>query len=153
MEILPLNTSLYPDSFGTHPQFPQQDDFVINKTSQHKGLGILTNKSFKAGELVAKIAGPKVTEIQQHTLQINQDLHLHDTYFSGYFLYSCDPNINVDMQKLEVWAIKPIKKNTYLYMDYTTTEDHLYKNFECTCNAFNCRKIIRGKKDGSLPLQ
>jgi uncharacterized protein len=148
-----MNASIYPVSFGIHPQFPQKEDFVINKTSQHKGLGVLTNKSFKVGELVAKIAGPKVTEIQQHTLQINQDLHLHDTYFSGYFLHSCDPNINVDMQKLEVWAIKPIKKNTYLYMDYSETEDYLYKVFECTCQSSNCRKIIRGKKDESSTEQ
>ena len=151
MKEIPLNTSVYPISFGTNPQFPQKNDFLVHKTSQHKGLGVLTKKSFKAGEFIAKITGPEVTSIMQHTLQIDKDKHLHDTYFSGYFLHSCDPNIKVDMQKLEVWAIKAIKKNTYLYMDYKETEDYLYKTFECNCNASICRGIIRGKKDEIIP--
>ncbi|MDA0881249.1 MAG: diaminopimelate decarboxylase [Proteobacteria bacterium] len=145
-----MNTSVYPRRFGSNPLFPQKIDFTIHKTSRSKGLGVLTNKSFKAGDYLAKITGPKVPDILQHTLQISKNLHLHDTYFSGYFLHSCDPNIKVDMQKLEVWAIKPIKKNSYLYMDYTETEDYLFKSFKCNCGSSNCRGIVRGKKDKTL---
>jgi len=144
------NISVYPASFGSDPRFPKKCDFEIHKTSKSKGLGVIAKKAFQKGELVAKMAGPTVNNIQQHTLQISKNVHLHDTYFSGYFLHSCDPNIHVDMQKLEVTALKPIKKNSYLYMDYSETEDYLFKIFKCGCGAKNCRGIIRGKKDKNL---
>ena len=144
------NLWVYPASFGSDPLFPKISDFEIHKTSKSKGLGVITKRAFAKGELVAKMAGPTVDTIQQHTLQIAKDVHLHDTYFSGYFLHSCDPNIHVDMQKLEVTALKPIKKNAYLYMDYSDTEDYLFKIFKCGCGAKTCRGIIRGKKDKNL---
>jgi SET domain-containing protein len=144
------NLSVYPASFGSDPLFPKKSDFEIHKTSKSKGLGVITKRAFAKGEFVAKMAGPTVDTIQQHTLQIAKDVHLHDTYFSGYFLHSCDPNIHVDMQKLEVTALKPIKKNAYLYMDYSDTEDYLFKIFKCGCGAKTCRGIIRGKKDKNL---
>ena len=121
------NLSVYPASFGSDPLFPKKSDFEIHKTSKSKGLGVITKRAFAKGEFVAKMAGPTVDTIQQHTLQIAKDVHLHDTYFSGYFLHSCDPNIHVDMQKLEVIALKPIKKNAYLYMDYSDTEDSMHQ--------------------------
>lgn len=145
-----LRTSVYPASFGSNPLFPKKTDFEIHKTSKAKGLGVVTRRAFAKGELLAKLAGPRVAEIKQHTLQISKDCHLHDTYFSGYFLHSCDPNINVDMQKLEVTAIKAIKKNSYLYMDYSETEDYLFKIFKCGCGSKKCRGFIRGKKDKIL---
>lgn len=145
-----VNQWVYPKSFGDDPLYPKKSDFEINKTSKNKGLGVITKKAFGKGELLAKLAGPKISEIKQHTLQIDDKSHLHDTYFSGYFLHSCDPNIRVDMQRMEVVALKPIKKNTYLYMDYSDTEDHLFRIFRCGCGSKKCRGIIRGKKDENL---
>lgn len=145
-----VNQWVYPRSYGEDPLYPKKSDFEIHKTSKNKGLGVITKRAFAKGELLAKLAGPKVSEIKQHTLQIDDKFHLHDTYFSGYFLHSCDPNIQVDMSRLEVTALKPIKKNTYLYMDYSDTEDYLFRIFRCGCGSKKCRGIIRGKKDEHL---
>jgi len=84
-------------------------------------------------------------------LQIAPDRHLYDPYFSGYFLHSCAPNISLDMKKMTVTALCDIPANSYLYMDYAETEDHLFKQFPCSCNAELCRGWIGGKKD-MLPM-
>ena len=103
------NISVYPASFGSDPRFPKKCDFEIHKTSMSKGLGVIAKKAFQKGELVAKMAGPTVNNIQQHTLQISKNVHLHDTYFSGYFLHSCDPNIHVDQSQTGEVRITPRK--------------------------------------------
>jgi len=64
------NLWVYPASFGSDPLFPKKSDFEIHKTSKSKGLGVITKRAFAKGELVAKMAGPTVDTIQQHTLQI-----------------------------------------------------------------------------------
>ena len=96
------------------------------------------------------ITGDIIDEIRQHTLQIEPDKHLHDLYFSGYFLHSCSPNIELDMEKLLVYAVRDIHPMEYLTMDYAQTEDVLFKQFPCGCGADNCRGWITGRKE--LPV-
>nr|WP_320011959.1 SET domain-containing protein-lysine N-methyltransferase [uncultured Desulfobulbus sp.] len=138
---------LYPDQFGRDPLFPKHSDFAVVYISQLVGQGVITYRSFKKGEIIARMAGHVVPEIRQHTLQITPESHLFDPYFSGYFLHSCAPNISLDMDKLTVTALADIPANSYLYMDYAETEDVLFKQFPCSCGASNCRGWITGRKE------
>src|SRR5690606_24296201 len=97
------------------------------------GKGVISYRAFKRGDTVARMAGPVIRDIRQHTLQIDSDRHLHDTWFSGFFLHSCDPNISLNMQTLTVTAVQDIAANSWLYMDYSETEDHLFRQFPCSC--------------------
>ena len=135
---------LYPKKFGTNPLYPQATDFQVITKDQTNGYGVLALRGFSAGELVAKINGDVVPEVLQHTLQISEDKHLLDQYFTGYLLHSCSPNISVDMQTLTVTAIQDIPANTFLYMDYAETEEVLYKQFPCSCGSNKCRGWITG---------
>jgi hypothetical protein len=135
---------LYPKKFGNNPLFPQASDFRVITKDQSTGYGVLAMRSFCAGELVAVIAGDVVPDILQHTLQISQGKHLLDTYFTGYLLHSCSPNISVDMESMAVTAIQNIPTNTFLYMDYAQTEEVLYKQFHCSCGGQICRGWITG---------
>lgn len=141
---------MYPPSFGNNPLFPSKNDFHVVLKDHGTGLGVMTYKFFAKGSLVCAIAGDIITEIRQHTLQIEENLHLHDLYFSGYFLHSCSPNIELDMKKLLVYALRDIHPNEYLTMDYAQTEDVLFKQFPCSCGADNCRGWITGRKE--LPV-
>lgn len=138
---------LYPPKFGSDPLFPQSSDFAVVEKDPQVGKGVITYRDFKKGEVIAKMAGDVVSVIKQHTLQIDAKRHLHDTYFSGYFLHSCDPNIFLDMQEMKVIALKPIRANSYLYMDYAQTEDVLFRQFPCSCGARSCRGWITGKAE------
>jgi len=142
---------LYPASFGRNPLFPKASDFEVVYKDERSGKGVITYRAFKRGQVIAHMSGEIINEIRQHTLQVTPDRHLFDPYFSGYFLHSCAPNISLDMSNLTVTALRNIPANSYLYMDYAQTEDHLFKEFPCSCGASNCRGWISGKKD-LLPI-
>lgn len=135
---------MYPAHFGNNPLFPKSTDFELITKDDHSGKGIITYRNFKKGELLAKLAGELIHDIRQHSLQIDETTHLYDTYFCGYFLHSCEPNISVDMQNLTAHALRPIKANEFLYMDYAETEEKLYRQFPCSCGSIQCRGWVTG---------
>jgi hypothetical protein len=141
---------MYPPHFGDNPLFPSKNDFRVVMKNHETGMGVMTFKYIAKGSLVCALAGDIITEIRQHSLQIEPGLHLHDMYFSGYLLHSCSPNLFLDMKKMLVYALKDIQPNEYLTMDYAQTEDFLFKQFPCSCGAENCRQWITGRKE--LPV-
>lgn len=142
---------LYPPELGSDPLFPRAEDFAVVYKNQVTGKGVITYRSFKKGEIIARIARICVPDIRQHTLQLSPGEHNHDPYFSGYFLHSCAPNISVDMTAMTVTALQDISADSYLYMDYAETEDYLFRQFPCSCGAENCRGWITGRLE--LPYQ
>ena len=146
---------MYPDSYDYNPYYPKSEDFEVIRKDENSGFGVISYRAFKKGDLVAIMNGERVTDIRQHTLQIEPGLHLFDTHFAGYFLHSCAPNVHLDMQNMRVTAVRDIKPGDYILMDYAQTEDVLYKQFPCSCGAANCRGWITGRKqpiDESDPL-
>ncbi len=137
---------LYPSEYGNNPWFPSASDFKVITKNSVEGQGVFCLTPFKRGALLAIIHGEVVDEIDQHTLQIDESSHLYDIYFAGYLLHSCDPNVIVDMKNRTVHALKQIKANSFLYMDYAATEDRLFKDFVCCCGSKKCRGLITGKK-------
>ena len=142
---------LYPSSYGNDPMFPKARDFAVVRKDAISGQGVICYRPFKRGDIVAKMSGEAIRTIRQQTLQITPDTHLYDPHFSGYFLHSCSPNISLNMETMTVTALKDIKPNSFLYMDYAETEDYLFKQFPCSCGSKNCRGWVSGKKDNPLP--
>lgn len=136
---------MYPECYGNNPLFPSRSDFKIIKRDQTSGLGVISYRSFEAGDFVAALAGQIVTEMTQHTLQIEPGVHLLDLHFCGYFLHSCEPNVSLDMQNMTVHATRSIRPNDHLLMDYAQTEDVLFKQFPCQCASLQCRGWITGR--------
>lgn len=143
---------LYPSKFGFDPLFPSSKDFEVLVKDVKIGKGVFCYKSFKKGNILAKMAGEIIQDLRQHTLQIDNDNHLYDIYFSGYFLHSCDPNISLNMYDMTVTALKDINANSYLYMDYSQTEDILFRQFQCNCGSANCRGWITGRFEKTKPI-
>ncbi len=138
---------MYPGCYGYNPLYPSDSDFKVVKRDQTFGLGVITYRSFEPGELVAALAGETVYEMTQHTLQIESGVHLLDLHFCGYFLHSCEPNVHLDMRNLLVHAVRPIRANEHLLMDYAQTEDVLFKQFPCQCGSVQCRGWITGRSE------
>lgn len=59
-----------------------------------------------------------------------------------YINHSCKPNAGLK-GKVTVVAMKNIKKNEQITIDYSITEDDPYWKMKCNCGQKNCRKIIR----------
>lgn len=138
---------MYPSHFGNNALFPRKQDFEVVVKDEVIGLGVISRRAFAKGEVIAALSGEIIHDLRQHSLQIEPDVHLYDMYFSGYFLHSCSPNVELDMKNLLVYAVKDIQSDEYLFMDYAQTEDVLYKQFPCGCGSENCRGWITGRKE------
>lgn len=141
--------NFYPKEYQTDSAggYPQKNDFRLAKIGEKSGLGIIARRNFKQGQLIARISGDVVSQVKLHSLQMNSVEHLFDPYFSGYLLHSCQPNTIVDMQGLELWALRDIQANELLTVDYTFTEDILARQFACLCESPQCRLWITGRKE------
>lgn len=142
---------LYPECFGVSPLYPSRNDFQVVSRDTDSGLGVICYRRFAPGQVVAAITGEIVSEIMQHTLQIEPGMHLLDLYFSGYFLHACEPKVSVDMRNRIVTALRPIQPGDFITMDYAETEDVLFKQFACRCGSARCRGWITGRRE-SVPL-
>lgn len=136
---------IYPHTIDEPDEYPTRKDFFVSEAGEEKGFGLFTRRPFEKGEQMARFTGEVLDEVKLHTLQINPTKHLHDPYFVGYLLHSCAPNVLLDMETLTMWAIKDIASGEALTMDYTSTEDILYRQFPCACQAEECRQWITGQ--------
>ena len=146
-----IKKSLYPERFPYNRLHPKEGEFEIVKKDAVSNYGVISYRSIKQGDVVAAITGDVVHDIRQHTLQIRPGAHLYDTWFSGYFLHSCSPNVYLDMENRMVYALRDIAPSDYLYMDYAQTEDELFKCFPCSCGSDNCRSWITGRMQAPDP--
>lgn len=136
----------YPDTLPEFEYEPDFEAFQILQIGSESGQGIITRKAFNPGDIVFRFTGFLLTEVSLFSLQIRPGLHLHDPFFMGKVLHSCNPNMLCDMQKRTFTACKTIYPGDIITMDYETTEDRLFRPFRCVCGADNCRGLIRGKK-------
>ena len=138
---------IYPHKLDSKGNYPLKTDFSVNRYEQEKGYGVYTLRQYERGNLVARFTGSTISEIIQHSLQLSSGQHILDSYFAGFLLHSCDPNIVLDMNDLTIWAIKDIEKGDALTMDYASTEDYLFKQFKCLCGSDNCRQWVTGRRE------
>ena len=62
--------------------------------------------------------------------------------------HSCDPNTGID--GLNVIALRNIKKNEELTLDYSQFLDENMEPFQCQCGSANCRGLITGVNGNSV---
>lgn len=149
-----VQKSIYPEEFLSFCEFSEKDRaaFPTNDGVQLQdfgdyGKGLVAMRDFMRGEIIGSFTGVVGPEIKQHTLQIDPLHHLHDPHFIGYLLHNCDPNSVLDMHQPKLYCIKDIRKGEQLTMDYASTEDQLFKQFPCLCNAQNCRLWVTGRNE------
>lgn len=136
----------YPAQLPSFPNEPTRDRFKISFIGDGVGEGVTSLVSVEPGEVVFGVSGFFSSEVTLFSLQIAEGLHLHDPYFYGKLLHSCDPNTYVDLEKRVFIALKPIRPGDFVTMDYARTEDYLFRTFPCGCGAVNCRGIVAGRK-------
>jgi len=142
-----ISNTLYPKEYGNNPLFPLPQNFKLEFKNHVSGLGVVCLKPFKKGETIAKLAGEIVDAIRPHSFQINSKKHLNDKYFTGYFLHACEPNTAINTKALKATAIKNIEPGSFITIDYSATEDYLFRQFKCNCGSKKCRGVIAGKKE------
>jgi hypothetical protein len=140
------NGRFYPDALPPFENEPSRERFDIVRVGDSIGEGVMTHVAFERGDAIFAFTGFFSREITQFSLQVNDGLHLHDPYFMGKILHSCDPNAYCDMETRTFIALRPIEPGEFITMDYAQTEDYLFKSFPCSCGAENCRGVVTGRK-------
>jgi hypothetical protein len=140
------NNRFYPDTLPAFENEPTRERFDIVRVGDSVGEGVATLVAFNEGDVIFNFTGFFSTEITQFSLQVHDGLHLHDPYFMGKVLHSCDANAYCDMEKRHFVALRPIEAGEFITMDYAQTEDYLFKTFPCSCGAENCRGYVTGRK-------
>ncbi|MEW7980089.1 MAG: hypothetical protein B0D96_07130 [Candidatus Sedimenticola endophacoides] len=142
MELIQLDAAS-----GAVFEVPDSSALVVEERESGKGKAVYTRQGHVRGEMIVRFSGVVLPYRTQHTLQINPSLHLLDLDIVGFLAHSCAPNVFVDMQSFEVWALTDITPESALTMDYAATEDILFKQFACLCGSAACRHWITGRKE------
>lgn len=136
---------IYPSHLPVIRHEPSTQDFAVVEVDDHRGQGVRVLRSYQAGELLFRMNGELLDYVTQYTLQVGENQHLDDPYFAGKVLHCCDPNARLDPESRLYFATRDIEVGDLLTMDYDLTEDYLFKAFECSCGANNCRGYVAGR--------
>lgn len=141
----------YPDSFPEYWMEPSKKDFDIVDISHTVGVGVKALRSFKKGQELFRFTGTLSSKVTQYSLTISNGMHIHDPWFMGRVLHSCDPNCTVDMQEMSFTALRDINEHEMVTMNYNETEGILFKSFNCDCGFSKCLKHVGGYNDKLEP--
>lgn len=141
-----MSNRFYPEAMPEFPYEPNRERFDIVRVGDSVGEGVIALVDFNPGEVVFGFTGFYSEAITLFSLQYRDGLHLHDPFFMGKVLHCCDPNAICDMDRRLFIARKPIKAGEFITMDYASTEDYLYRTFNCECGADQCRGYVTGRK-------
>jgi uncharacterized protein len=123
------------------------------------GKGLFSNTSIHKGELIFVAKGvyfkEKIKSIRQslnhrHAIGISPQVWLNPfrTNPLRFLNHSCSPNVGIK-GSVQFVALRDIKPNEHLTIDYSITECDILWNFSiqtggrCKCGSSNCRKVIR----------
>jgi D-alanine-D-alanine ligase len=140
----------------------------LMKGNSIAGFGIYANRNIREGEIIFKGEEKAQRIVTKRHVERNwneeEKLHfrryaypvspelfiLWDEDPSGWAPqnHSCEPNTAFD--GLNVHALRNIRKDEELTLDYTEFLDENMEPFECKCGASNCRGVIVGQQHNSL---
>ena len=148
-------TRFYPEFVPPFPHEPNPDNFAVRPIGDNIGEGVVALKAFEKGQIVFRFTGFYMSEQTLFTLQVEPGLFVHDPFFIGKVLHRCDPNCAVDMKRRQFTARRPVMPGEWITMNYETTEDELFRSFECVCGAVPCEgfepnRLIQGRKAGQM---
>jgi uncharacterized protein len=132
--------------------FSQLQQHLHIKDSPIQGRGLFSDIDIKRGAVLCEIVGEKIQHEYDPRLAAENPNWIGTGYeewlmmgpgdIAIYLNHSCNPNVIIN-EKLQLIAMRPIKKNEELLLDYSTTELDPYWKMECSCGAKECRKILR----------
>jgi hypothetical protein len=124
-------------------------DMLTIKT-ENKFRSLVTKQAYTKGEIICEIPTEKViNKPNRYTVQIGRDRHTEVGKLSA-LNHSCDPNVILDTENLQMVARRDIAKGEELSFFYPATEWEMDAPFICLCGASNCIHVVAGAR--FLPL-
>ena len=118
--------------------------------TENKFRTLVSKRAYKKGEVICAIPSEDIREKpNRYTVQIAHDKHTHVGKLAA-LNHSCDPNVFLDTQHMEMVAAREIEKGDQLFFFYPSTEWEMDAPFICLCGAANCINVVAGAR--FLPL-
>lgn len=127
---------------------PKNLKFVYQKGI---GLSIFANTPFKKGVTVAPLRGKLVhfSKASREAVQFNEDFFIDTKRYllEDFINHSCSPNVCIDFKAKSFIALRSIRINEEITINYLATEYDMQKmgtDFKCKCGAVRCMRAVRG---------
>lgn len=118
--------------------------------TENKFRTLTTKRAYTKGEVICAIPSENVTDKpNRFTVQIGRTKHTHVGKLAA-LNHSCDPNVILDTENMQMVACKDIAKGEELFFFYPSTEWQMDAPFICLCGASNCIHVVAGAR--FLPL-
>ena len=121
------------------------------KTSAIVGTGLYVSESVKKGETIGYINGPievvrsfskKLSVKSMNWIGVGRYSWINTEHSPYRFInHSCEPNTAI-VTKRKVIAVRDIKANSELTLDYSLNEADPDWSIDCCCKKSSCRKTI-----------
>lgn len=79
------------------------------------------------------------------SVQLGVNLHIEESHLAS-LNHSCDPNVLINLEALQLQAIRDIAVGEELSFFYPSTEWEMDAPFECLCQSPRCLRRIAGAK-------
>ena len=117
---------------------------ALRKNGEHT---VITEQPIAAGQTVGSLEILGYTAIaDRFTIQCAADRHVVVAEPFAFLNHSCDPNCQVDVQALQIVAIRAIKPAEELSFFYPSTEWDMASGFHCWCGSTRCVGEVRGAR-------
>lgn len=118
--------------------------------TENKFRTLISKRAYKKGQVICSIPSEDVRDKpNRFTVQIARDRHTHVGKLAA-LNHSCDPNVILDTENMEMVACRDIEKGEELYFFYPSTEWEMNAPFICLCGSSNCIHVVAGAR--FLPL-
>jgi hypothetical protein len=116
-----------------------------------RGKSLISLNFIEAGKAFYKLSEYEViTSPTRTSVQINRHEHIEEFPCLAHLNHSCDPNILIDLSRMELRAIRDIEPGEELTFFYPSTEWDMITPFQCLCGSSQCLKRIAGARYLSL---
>lgn len=118
--------------------------------SKIQGRGLIAGENIKKGSIITRIKGPakfKVNKNKRDALSypdwvgVKRNIWIDPLRPHKFLNHSCSPTAGA--RGVTLIAIRDIKEGKEITVDYSTIEGDDRWEMKCSCDAKNCRKIIR----------
>jgi hypothetical protein len=118
--------------------------------TENKFRSLITKQAYQKGGIICDIPTEKLFDkANRYTVQISQTKHTEVGKLSA-LNHSCDPNVILDTENLQMIARRDIAEGEELSFFYPSTEWEMDAPFICLCGAPNCIHVVAGAR--FLPL-
>lgn len=125
--------------------FNLTDSLIVMNGALAYGSALVANRSFEAGETIARFDDAPFAEQSDLTVQVGPGQHVQLDALS-HLNHSCRPNTAVDTAARTVTATRDIEPGEILNYFYPSTEWEMERPFVCQCGAPDCVKMVAGAR-------